>query len=544
MPGGEVQLVAYGEENMFLNDDPQITFFKIIYRRYTNFSIETIEQNFNGNLDFGKKFSIELSKIGDLIHKMWLVIELPNIPILYDINNIVDKRIRFAWARKIAYALVNYIEIDIGGTIIDRQWGEWMNVLNELNITNFNNNINELTGNVPEVYLLRTIYNSNIPSRALYIPLHFWFCKYAGSALPMLSIEYNLVRCTVELNSFDSCAIFSPTNFVYVSSYLGNGIKDEPLLQVSELGYSWGIYDSIEPYKINGSDIVYKLYYRKISDVPFISTTSAYYSNYSGSTILNNLLNQPIENYTRNFIYGMDSKTIYYPEAINNSSFRFVSIEKPYFIPTIDLSIKNAYLLIDYIYLDKEERTKFFNNRHEYVIEQVYFSGNKILKNLNNKINLEVVNPCKWMVFMGQLSYYTNQNVSDYFNYNTTFIRNVRDEILGESLIKDANITLNSNQNIQIFDMKFYSRLMPFLYFPRTYKTDGFGIYTHSLYPITPSQPSGSINMSLFNNISINQSFNIVDRNYNNYIFKAYFVTHNVLRIYHGVCGLVFSNNL
>ena len=544
MPGGEVQLVAYGEENMFLNDDPQITFFKIIYRRYTTFSIETIEQNFNGNLDFGKKFSIELSKIGDLIHKMWLVIELPNIPILYDINNIVDKRIRFAWARKIAYALVNYIEIDIGGTIIDRQWGEWMNVLNELNITNFNNNIDELTGNVPEVYVLRTIYNSNIPSRALYIPLHFWFCKYAGSALPMLSIEYNLVRCTVELNSFDSCAIFSPTNFVYVSSYLGNGIKDEPLLQVSELGYSWGIYDSIEPYKINGSDIVYKLYYRKISDVPFISTTSAYYSNYSGSTILNNLLNQPIENYTRNFIYGMDSKTIYYPEAINNSSFRFVSIEKPYFIPTIDLSIKNAYLLIDYIYLDKEERTKFFNNRHEYVIEQVYFSGNKILKNLNNKVNMEVVNPCKWMVFMGQLSYYTNQNVSDYFNYNTTFIRNLRGEILGESLIKDANITLNSNQNIQIFDMKFYSRLMPFLYFPKTYKTNGFGIYTYSLYPITPSQPSGSINMSLFNNISINQSFNIVDRNYNNYIFKAYFVTHNVLRIYHGVCGLVFSNNL
>jgi len=544
MPGGEVQLVAYGEENMFLNDDPQITFFKIIYRRYTTFSIETIEQNFNGNLDFGKKFSIELSKIGDLIHKMWLVIELPNIPILYDINNIVDKRIRFAWARKIAYALVNYIEIDIGGTIINREWGEWMNVLNELNVTNFNNNINELIGNVPEVYLLKTIYNSNIPSRVLYIPLHFWFCKYAGSALPMLSIEYNLVRCTVELNSFDSCAVFSPTNYVYISTYLGNGIKDEPILQVSELGYSWGIYDSIEPYKINGSEIVYKLYYRKISDVPFISTTSAYYSNYSSSTIIDNLLNQPIENYTRNFIYGMDSKTIYYPEAVNNSPFRFVSIEKPYFIPTTDLSIRNAYLLIDYIYLDKEERTKFFNNRHEYVIEQVYFSGNKILKNLNNKVNIEVVNPCKWMVFMGQLAYYTNQNVSDYFNYNTTFIRNLREEILGGPLIKDANITLNSNQNIQIFDMKFYSRLMPFLYFPRTYRTDGFGIYTYSLYPITPSQPSGSINMSLFNNISINQSFNIVDRNYNNFIFKAYFVTHNVLRVYHGVCGLVFSNNL
>ena len=543
MPGGEVQLVAYGEENMFLNDDPQITFFKIIYRRYTNFSIETIEQNFNNNLDFGKKYSIELSKIGDLIHKMWLVIELPNIPILYNINNIVDKRIRFAWARKIAYALVNYIEIDIGGSIIDKQWGEWMNVLNELNVTNFNNNIDELTGNVPDVYELKNISSNNIPSRVLYIPLHFWFCKYAGSALPILSIEYNIVRCTIELNDFDNCAIFSPTNYIYVSSYIGNGVKDEPLLQVSELGYSWGIFDSIEPYTINGSDIIYKLYYRKISDIPFISTTAEYYNSYSTSTIINNLLNQPIENYIKNFIYGINSKTIYYPNPITNTSFRFISIEKPYFIPTIDLSLRNSFLLIDYIYLDKEERTTFFNNRHEYIIEQVYFSGNKILKNLNNKINIEVINPCKWMVFMGQLSYFTNPNVNDFFNYKTTFIRNTLNQISDNSMIKEANITLNSNQNIQLFDMKFYSRLIHFLFFPRTFKTNGFGVYNYSLYPITPSQPSGSINMSLFNNISINQSFNIVDRNYNNFIFKSYFVTHNVLRIYHGVCGLVFSTN-
>jgi hypothetical protein len=545
MPGGEIQLVAYGEENMFLNDDPQITFFKLIYRRYTNFSIETIKQNFNNKLDFGQKYSIELSKIGDLIHKMWMVIELPSIPILYNINNIVDKRLRFAWARKIAYALVDYVDINIGGVTIDTHWGEWMNVLNELNVTNFNNNIDELTGNVPEVYTLTNTSNGDIPNRTLYIPLHFWFCKYAGAALPILAIEYNIVRCTVQLNNFENCAIFSPTNYIFVKSFIGLGIKDEPLLQVSELGYSWGVFDSIEPIEIVGSEVQYKLYYRKISDNPFISTTSEFYNNYSVQNILNNLLNSSQDNYVQNFIYGITSKTIYYPQPIIKNSlttFRFESIEKQYYISTINLSIKNVYFLIDYIYLDREERTKFFNDRHEYVIEQTYFSGNKILKNLNNKINLEVKNPCKWMVFMGQFSYLTNPNVNDFFNYRTSFIRDIDNNITGDPLIKQANISFNSNPNTQIFDMKFYSRLMPFLYFPRTFLTNGFGVMNFSLYPIN-TQPSGSINMSLFNSISINQSFNIIDKNYNNYIFKSYIVTYNILRIYHGVCGLVFSTN-
>ena len=112
MPGGEVQLVAYGEENMYLNEQPQITFFKVVYRRYTNFSTETVQTKFIYQANFGKKISCELSKLGDLIHKMWLVIELPDIPILYDLTNTVDKKLKFAWARKIAYALIDYVEIE------------------------------------------------------------------------------------------------------------------------------------------------------------------------------------------------------------------------------------------------------------------------------------------------------------------------------------------------------------------------------------------------------------------------------------------------
>jgi hypothetical protein len=176
MPSGEIQLVAYGEENLVLSHDPQITFFKIVYRRYTNFSIETVRLNFNYQASFGKRYSVEISRLGDLLHKMWLLIDLPAIPTPINTNQLVDKKIKFKWAKKIAYALIDYVEINIGDQTIDKQWGEWMNVLNELNWNNFNGSLDRYIGNTPEFNTYEYV-NSGIKSKSLYIPLFFWFCN-------------------------------------------------------------------------------------------------------------------------------------------------------------------------------------------------------------------------------------------------------------------------------------------------------------------------------------------------------------------------------
>jgi hypothetical protein len=206
-----------------------------------------------------------------------------------------------------------------------------------------------------------------------------------------------------------------------------------------------------------------------------------------------------------------------------------------------NISIKNMFLLIDYIYLDRDERVLFYNKKHEYVIEQIYFTGNKILKNLSNKNSLDIVNPCKLIVFMGQIEYLTNPNVNDFFNYNTTFIRNDLQQIQGTSIIKNASFDFNSNQIGTSMDFKFYSKVIPFLSYPMAYNNDEFGIYKFCLYPIN-TQPSGSCNFSCFTNVDINTRFNIIDTN-NNYIFKSYAVTYNILKIIHGVAGLVFNGN-
>ncbi len=425
MPGGEVQLVAYGEENMYLNDDPQITFFKVVYRRYTNFSIETVQTNFIYQANFGKKISCELSKLGDLIHKMWLVIELPDIPILYDLTNTVDNKLKFAWARKIAYVLIDYVELEISGQVISKMWGEWLNVLDELNYTNFNSSLNQYIGNLPELYIPKTT-SKGVKSYTLHIPMYFWFCNNSGLALPILCLEYNTIRFNIQINNFDNCAVFSPSNYIKVQKYYGNGILGEPLVQYSSQGYAWAEFDSIEPGDVDPTtmDILnYKLYYRKISDNSFVTTTNSYLSNLFTNNIYNIIQNKDIKpiNY---IIYAIDSKSVYIPIPSIDNNPKSIYIENNYiFKKPLDIPLKNIFLLVDYVYLDRDERNKFYNSKHEYIIDQIYFTGNYILQNLYNRNTIQILNPCKWLVFMGQLSYLTNPNVNDYFNYKTTFIR-------------------------------------------------------------------------------------------------------------------------
>jgi hypothetical protein len=357
MPAGEIILVAYGEENIVLSENPQITFFKIIYRRYTNFSIETIQTNFLYDAKFGKKYSVEISKVGDLLNKMWLVIELPEIPTIYTINNNVDNKIKFKWTKKVAYAIIDYIEIEIGGQIISKQWGEWMNVMEELNWNNFNGSLDEYIGNTPDLTTYQYL-NNNFQSKTLYIPLYFWFCNNSGYSLPLLCLEYNIVRLNIQLNDFQSCGIFSPSNYIKISNYYGNGILGEPLVQYTNQGVAWAEFDSIDvaEYDKTTMDIsTYNLYYRKISDNQFITTSNLSFD------IAKSLLatNSIVDIYY--VIIGLYSGSIYVPISSNPNNPQTIYLQNEYvYIQPSNLVFKKFYLLSNYIYIDREERKKFY----------------------------------------------------------------------------------------------------------------------------------------------------------------------------------------
>ena len=125
MVGSNIQLFAIGPQDFHLTGNPQITFFKVVYRRHTAFAIESIEQTFNGTPGFGKKVHCTISRNGDLISNLTLRIKMPNITV---------GPTYWAWAAFLGHQIVKYVDIEIGGTRIDRQYGEWMHLWSQLTL--------------------------------------------------------------------------------------------------------------------------------------------------------------------------------------------------------------------------------------------------------------------------------------------------------------------------------------------------------------------------------------------------------------------------
>ncbi len=111
MGGGLMQLVAQGAQNVYLTSEPEITFFKVSYRRHTNFAIESIEQTFSGSADFNRKVSALVSRNGDLIHKVYLQVELPSVD---------PTGGNFNWVENIGHVLIDEVSIDVGGQTINQ----------------------------------------------------------------------------------------------------------------------------------------------------------------------------------------------------------------------------------------------------------------------------------------------------------------------------------------------------------------------------------------------------------------------------------------
>ena len=114
MAGGLMQLVAYGAQDVYLTGNPQITFFKVVYRRHTNFSMECIEHSLNGNPNFGRRSTVTITRNGDLITKMYLFIKLNQVKPSANLGS------KFAWVRRLGHALIKSVEVEIGGSRIDK----------------------------------------------------------------------------------------------------------------------------------------------------------------------------------------------------------------------------------------------------------------------------------------------------------------------------------------------------------------------------------------------------------------------------------------
>lgn len=191
MGGALLQLVAIGVQDVYLIGNPQITYFKTVYKRYTNFAIESIQQTFNGKNDFGQFAQITIARKGDLIKDILLDILLPVLPSGY------------YWTNGIGNVLLKQIDLEIGGQLIDRHYSEWLDIWSQITTPAGKiGSYNAMVGNFDTISSL--IQNSQTQLR-VQIPLFFWFNKDYNIALPLIALQYHDVVLKFYFRDLNSC---------------------------------------------------------------------------------------------------------------------------------------------------------------------------------------------------------------------------------------------------------------------------------------------------------------------------------------------------
>ena len=309
MGGGLMQLVAYGAQDVYLTGNPQITFWKVSYKRHTNFAMESIEQTFNGQADFGRRVTCTISRNGDLAYRTYLQVTLPEIG-----QNLKGSAgdVYARWLDFPGEQLISQVEVEIGGQRIDRQYGDWMHIWNQLTqSTEQQRGYYKMIGNTTQLtYITDPSFadvdgpcDSNaprqvcaprnaLPETTLYIPFQFWFCRNPGLALPLIALQYHEVKINLDIRPIDECL--------------------------------WAV----------GS---------------LVAT--------SGSQKVNSAYNQ---------------------------------------------SLVAASLYVDYVFLDTDERRRMAQNPHEYLIEQLQFTGDESVGSSSNKIKLNFNHPVKELIWVVQ----------------------------------------------------------------------------------------------------------------------------------------------
>ena len=321
MGGGLMQLVAYGAQDVYLTGNPQITFWKVTYRRYTNFAIESIEQTFNGQADFGRRVQCTISRNGDLAYRTYLQVTLPEInQNMSGQTTTGDKNVYARWLDFPGEQLIAQVEVEIGGQRIDRQYGDWMHIWNQLTMTaEQERGYFKMIGNTTQLTFITDPLFADVdgpcdssaprqvcaprnalPETTLYIPLQFWFCTNPGLALPLIALQYHEVKINLDIRPIDEC-----------------------LWAVHTLG-----------------------------------------------------------------CVGNTNKAV--PAAV-----------------AYNQSLVAASLYVDYVFLDTDERRRFAQNPHEYLITQLQFTGDESVGSSSNKIKLNFNHPVKELIWVVQ----SDQNV-------------------------------------------------------------------------------------------------------------------------------------
>ena len=412
-----MQLVAYGAQDIYLTGNPQITFFKVVYRRHTNFAMESIEQTFSGAVTLGRRVTAVISRNGDLIKDMWLEVEWSSTYLgntVYGLGN----------------ALVKQVEVEIGGQLIDRQYGEWMDVWTELSTPEGKRvGYDEMVGNTTA---FGTTVALTSATTKMDVPLQFWFNRNPGLALPLIALQYHEVKINLDLET--------------------------------------------------GANLT--------------MTGTA-----------------------------------------------------------VELGTNGIKFWVDYIYLDTDERRRFAQVSHEYLIEQLQFTGDETVTNSTKRVDLSFNHPVKELIWVSQtdagkraggagtqpcqFQALTATNIKLQLNGQDRFQERRPEYFLRVQTYKHHTHMPRANRNIALREEEDITSATAESYNAIAEKNAQY-IYVYS-FALNPEehQPSGTCNFSRIDNATLVLSGSAVGVTG---ILKVYAVNYNVLRIMSGMGGLAYSN--
>lgn len=422
MGGGLLQLVAYGAQDAYLSGNPQITFWKGLFKRHTNFAVEPFRVNLTGQAAWGNKNSAILGRHADLIASSYIELELENSDIDILLNGTAN--------------LVNYVELDIGGQVIDRQYGEFMVLWTAL--TSPSDKFNIWTTLLSATGTNNQCGNGGRPSRGglAYIPLMFFFCRNPGMALPLIALQYHEVKINILWN--EPKLIFD--------RYLQSEAAD-----AAAAG-------------------------KRVND-------------------------------TKNKTSGP----------------------------------RQANLLVDYVYLDVEERRRMAQESHEYLIEQTQFNEDKGLTSGQNRVDLTFNHPVKELIWVTQNSAKRDCRLA---GVNTQI-----SPLDGDAIIYECSLQLNGQDRVPSLPGKYFTGVQIYQHHSGGYNPviANSGVYMYS-FAIRPEehQPSGTCNFSRIDTatlvFSVDGSIPISTTDSENYNIRVYAINYNILRIMSGMGGLAYSN--
>jgi len=478
-----MQLVSYGAQDVYISGNPQITFWKILYKRHTNFAVESIEVTFNGQADFNKRVTAIINRNADLMYKTYVQVVVPQVGIGAGSTN------RFRWVHYLGHRLIKQVEVEIGGQRIDRQYGDWMQIWTQLATEGGTiRALDAMLGNTADMCLVKSgsgyalnqpcsssettsscVGFAGTPSKTLYVPLQFWFCRNPGVAIPLIALQYHEVRINVDFDTAPNC--------YYQSGGVGPG------------------------------------------------------------------------------------------------------------------SLAAASLYVDYCYLDTEERRRFAQQSHEYLIEQTQYTGAESITSSSNKIQLNFNHPVKeifwvvqrdsfvdcsssgsanqsylgqqpfnysddWDVSIGVISGLANDDTEDSPQTTASIGNNLGQNsgYLVAKLLVDADIRCDGKNPVEVAKLQlngqdrfteregsYFDKVQPYQHHSRCPST-GINCYSFGLRP-EEHQPSGTCNFSRIDKatLQLTVSINTVSGG-NTAQVRVYALNYNVLRVMSGMGGLAYSN--